>query len=212
MLRRLAASALLLAAMSPLGGCATLAGVFGLNNSDVTVGIVGTHKDVTIETQGLQSGAKGTYTGHDRVKIKLTRDQDYRLTVSAKGYETQEMVVQRKFNLLTLADGCCIVGGATYGAIGGASVAKQFPSALQSAAASAGSYTGLCCLGCTGCCLSGIGFGIDSASNSTNVFDPEVTVTLKKAQKNPQGAWVLPIEVADGHGHVMALVDAPATH
>lgn len=197
--------ALAIVAGSSLTGCATLAAAFGVGNPEVNVNVQGTHENVEVDVLAMQSGAKSTYTGHDRIKLKLQKDQDYRLTVKAPGFEAEDIVVSRKYNMVAVADASCLVVMAAMGGINGASIGKQLPSSIASAVAPLGAAAGLCTSGCCGCCLSGFGYAIDSASNNTSRFDSDVNVMLRPARRTSSGEMVLPIGVFDNYNHGVAV-------
>ncbi|MDB5098939.1 MAG: hypothetical protein JWM80_3360 [Cyanobacteria bacterium RYN_339] len=189
MVRRLLAAALIL---MPLNGCAVISGFFGVGKDEVSVIVQGTHEPVEVEVQGLYNGLKNTFHGKDKVMVRLTKDQDYKLIIRSPGFETQEVVMQKKFNTFALLDGLCCVGGVISGGIQGAKIVPA--GAAASALAPLGAAAGICCSGGVGCCATGILYTIDSVAGSTQVHDTTVTIKLKPARQTDRG-WILPVDV-----------------
>jgi hypothetical protein len=187
-------------AATSLSGCASISSFLGGVNTDVTVNVQGTHQPVEVVVEGLANGNKAVYKGHDKVKIKLSKDQDFKLTVVAPGFESEEVVLSRKFNPFTLADlGCCVFSVGA-GALQGGAVITRLGSAAAPLAP-LGASAGICCGGGVGCCLSGVLYALDSSFGNTQTFDPNVTVKLAPVKQMKSG-WVLPLTLVAAHGAV----------
>ena len=191
-MRRLLSLAL---AVATLPGCATVSAMFGASNDNVDLHIAGTHAVCEVNILGVESGTKSVASGKDHIKLKLSRSEDYRVTVKSPGFEPAELMLKRNTNLFTWLDGLCILGGAA----GGLSAGSQIGNAVPPLAA-LGSAAGCCVSGGVGCCITALGATIDISGNNHVTFDHDVTIMLKKARTGALGPELV-FDVVDDAGH-----------
>lgn len=182
MRRFLPVLALVLASTLPLSGCATLLGGFS-KKPEVGVIVEKPEANVTITLTNLKTGEAKTIERND-ARFELDKAYDYKVTVSAPGYEPQDFMINRTQNALVMGNASCAAVGTCVGCV----TLVLWPITIP-----------------VGCAATGIGFGVDYLTNNAHSFNqPDLYVTLKKAKKAG-----LPIELRDASGRLVLERIAP---